>query len=204
MEKAFIRHLKDHLGLYLIVIAFFLGGIIAGTVTVNLLETDQIIQLTACLDNILKQFTVADSDLYQAAYRVLGNAVKEVGLVWFLGLTVIGIPLIVLLIFLKGFILGFTVGFLIEQKAFSGVAFSLLAILPPNLIYIPALFIAAILGLSFSLALLRGHTYGQGVFLKGFLSYSFLMLLLTLVIMIGGLIEVFLSPVFARVVMNYF
>ncbi len=204
MEKAFIRYFQAHLGLYLTIIIFFLGGIIVGTVTINLLEADQIIQLTAYLDNYLKQFHLSNTDAYQAAYGIFTNTSKEIGLLWFLGLSVIGGPLIVALIFLKGFISGFTVGFIIKQKAFSGVAFSLLAILPANLIYIPALFIAAISGLSFSLNLFHGHNYSQGALWKSLVCYSSIMMLAALVIMLGGLVEIYLSPIFARAVLNYF
>jgi stage II sporulation protein M len=144
MDQAVIRHIIEHRGLYLLVIAFFLLGIITGTVTVHFLQPEQNAQLATYLDSILAQFDTTTTSVEQAAYQVFSNAIKEIGLVWFLGLTVLGIPLIIILIFIKGFILGFTVGFLILQKALSGIAFSLLTLLPPNLIHIPVLFIAAI------------------------------------------------------------
>jgi len=65
------------------------------------------------------------------------------------------------------------------------------------------LFLAAIMGISFSITLLRGRN-GQESFFKGFLSYSFSMFLVTFAIMAGGLVEVYLSPIFARVVLSYF
>ncbi|QGP94056.1 Stage II sporulation protein M [Neomoorella glycerini] len=204
MERALARHIRDNLGIYLVIFFFFLGGIIAGTVTIYFLEQQQVIQLAAYLDNVLKQFNANDLSGYKGVYQAIINALKETGLVWFLGLTVIGIPLIVAIVFLKGFILGFTVGFLVQQKAFQGVALSLMAILPPNLIQIPALFVAAMLGISFSTGLLRGRSLSETGILPRFLAYSFFMLLVTLLVVGGGLVEVYLAPVFARVVLNYF
>ncbi|MDN5344890.1 MAG: stage sporulation protein, partial [Clostridia bacterium] len=107
-------------------------------------------------------------------------------------------------VFLKGFILGFTVGFLVQQKALQGIAFSLLAILPPNLIQIPALFMAAMLGISFSISLIQGHKMdGIGV-MPRFVAYSFFMLLVMVLLIGGGLLEAYLSPLFGRIVLNYF
>ncbi|AKX94286.1 stage II sporulation protein M [Neomoorella thermoacetica] len=204
MERALTRHLKDNLGLYLLVGFFFLAGIITGTIAVNFLEPQQVSQLGAYLDKVLSQFKGEGPGFNQAAYQALLGALRETGLIWFLGLTVIGIPLIIGLIFLKGLILGFTVGFLVQQKALQGMAFSFLALLPPNIIQIPALFIAAILGISFSIGLMRGRGQAEAAILPRFLTYSFLMLLVTLVLVGGGLVEGYLSPFFARIVLAYF
>lgn len=206
MERALARHIKDNLALYLVVFIFFLGGITAGTVTLYYLGQQQVIQLASYLDNLLKQLnnTHQIASWYSIFYQTFINALKEIGMVWFLGLTVIGLPLIVAIIFLKGFILGFTVGFLVQQKAYQGIAFSLLAILPPNLLEIPALFVAAILGISFSISLLRGRNIREAGFLPRFLAYTLLMFLVMVLVAGGGLVEAYLSPLFARVVLNYF
>lgn len=202
MEKALLSHIKDNLGLYLTVTLFFVGGIVTGTLVIQFLDRQHVIQLADYLDNIFKQFDGTTPELNKVVYQALINSIKETGLVWFLGLTVVGIPLVVAIIFLKGFVLGFTVGFIIEQKAFQGVAFSLLTILPPNLIQIPALFVATILSISFSLGLLRGNI--QTALWQRFFAYSIYMFFITLVLVGGGMVEAYLSPVFARVVLNYF
>ncbi|GEA15937.1 MAG: stage sporulation protein [Moorella sp. (in: firmicutes)] len=204
MERALARHIRDNLGLYLVIFFFFLGGIIAGTVTLYFLEEQQVLQLAAYLDNLLQQFNSSDISGYKVVQQAIINALKEIGLVWFLGLTVIGIPLIIVVVFLKGFILGFTVGFLVQQKAIHGVALSLMAIMPPNLIQIPALFVAAMLGISFSTSLMHGRSFNERGILPRFLNYSIFMLLVTLLVAGGGLVEAYLAPVFVRVVLNYF
>ena len=204
MERALVRHIKDNLVLYLVVFFFFLGGIIAGAVTVYFLDQQQAIRLAAYLDNLLKQFSSGELEWYRVVYQAFLSALREIGVVWFLGLTVIGIPLIMAMIVLKGFIMGFTVGFLVQQKALQGIALSLLAVMPPNLIQIPALFLAAIVGISFSVSLLHGRNPGDSGVLPRFMLYSFIMLLVIALVTGGGLVEAYLSPLFARVVMNYF
>ncbi|BCV21763.1 stage II sporulation protein M [Moorella sp. Hama-1] len=204
MERTLARHLHDNLGLYLLVGFFFLAGIIAGTVAVNFLEPQQVSQMGSYLGKLLDQFNGEGPAFNYAAYQALMSALKEMGLVWFLGLTVIGIPLIIGLVFFKGAILGFTVGFLVQQKALAGVVLSFLAILPPNIIQIPALFLAAVLGISFSISLMHSRSQVGGAILPRFLTYSFLMLLVAVLLIGGGLVEAYLSPFFARAVLAYF
>lgn len=202
MEKLLARHIKDNLGIYLVIFFFFLGGIVFGTISLNFLGEQQLLHLAAYLDNLLKQFNtgtiISDNLFYHAAL----DALKETGLIWFLGLTVIGIPLIVLFVFIKGFVLGFTVGFLIQQKALYGVALSLTAVMPANLLQIPALFLAAMFGISFSTGLIRGKIWERGI-LPGLLNYSLCMLLVALILAGGGLVEAYVAPFFIRLVLAY-
>lgn len=51
--------------------------------------------------------------------------VKYLGLMWILGISVIGMPIIFIMIFLKGIVVGFTVGFLVNQMGISGFSYPL-------------------------------------------------------------------------------
>lgn len=202
MEKLLARHIKDNLGIYMVIFFFFLGGIVFGTISLNFLGEQQLIQLAAYLDNLLRQFNTGTIKSDNLFYHAALDALKETGLIWFLGLTVIGIPLIIIFVFIKGFVLGFTVGFLIKQKAVHGLALSLTAVMPANLLQIPALFLAAMLGISFSTGLIRGRIWERGI-LPGLLNYSLCMLLVAVLLAGGGLVEAYLAPVFIRLVLAY-
>ena len=77
------------------------------------------------------------------------NQVKTVGLMWFLGLTVVGVPLILGMIFARAFSLGFTLGFLIQEKGKLGVVMALATVLPQNIFYIPFIIMGAVLSIGF-------------------------------------------------------
>ncbi|MFP3381015.1 stage II sporulation protein M, partial [Bacillus sp. SIMBA_069] len=80
-----------------------------------------------------------------------GFYAKTVAIMWVLGLSIIGLPMILLMLFLKGVVVGFTVGFLVNQLQWQGVTFAMMGILPQNLLVVPALFIVGVSGISFSL-----------------------------------------------------
>ena len=78
----------------------------------------------------------------------------SLGILWLLGLTVVGAPLVILLVGARGFILGFTVGFLVQEKTGQGLLLALVAVLPQNLFYVPGL-LGQILALYFTLSLFK-------------------------------------------------
>jgi stage II sporulation protein M len=111
-----------------------------------------------------------------------------------LGLTVIGLPLIMVVIFLRAFSLGFTLGFLIQQKAGTGVLVSLVSVLPQNLFYILGLLIAGVVAMNFSLNIVKNRNQGTNKLGLALLAYTTVMLLLLVVFGLGALIEAYFSP----------
>lgn len=166
---------------------------------VNYLCLDQQTKLQNYLDQVFSSLSDQNSfDRNTAAWdTVLGNVEIAVAL-WFLGLTVIGLPLIVLIILARGFILGFTVSFLARQKSLEGTVLIALGIFPQNLLYIPALLVGGVLAISFSLYLIKGRFSVTSALWTKFMLYTLLMLLVTLVLIFAGLIEGFAAPSFLR------
>ncbi len=124
------------------------------------------------------------------------NQAKSIIAVWFLGLTIIGMPIILGVVFLKGFSLGFTISFLVKEKAVSGVMISILSILPQNLVFIPLLIIWSVVGINFTIYIAKGRSMGGMPLSKGFISYTVLLLVSLVIVLIGSLMEAYLSPWF--------
>ncbi|MGI9951558.1 stage II sporulation protein M [Moorellaceae bacterium AZ2] len=204
MDRALARHLQQNIVLYLLVGCVFVGGILLGAVVVLLLGEGHQVELTAHLDNLLQRLVVAEPLAGAVTVQAALKGIKEIGFFWILGLTVIGSPLIVASVLSKGFVLGFTVAFLVQEKSLQGVALSLLSVLPFNIIRLPALLAGAVLALSFSWSLAKGSLgLKGGGFLGQLVMYSLVMGFLALVIMGSGLIEAYLAPPLARIVLQY-
>ena len=130
-------------------------------------------------------------------YAFLNQAKSIIG-IWFLGLTVIGMPLILALVLLKGFSLGFTIGFLVQEKAGAGILISILSILPQNLVYIPLLIIWSVVGINFSVFIATGRQGRVASLGRALVSYTMLMLVFLLIILMGAFIEAYFSPWFLK------
>jgi stage II sporulation protein M len=141
--------------LYFLVLVFFAAGIAAGAFTVDALSS---VQKEELINYFQSFFTVLDQEPVQSAVifkQSLINNSQFVILIWLLGITVIGVPLILLIVGIKGFIVGFSVSFLVEGMGLKGLLFAVAAILPQNLLIVPGIIAAAVLGISFSISMLR-------------------------------------------------
>ena len=124
----------------------------------------------------------------------VGSQAKTAALMWFLGLTVVGVPLILGLIFARAFSLGFTLGFLIQEKGSLGLVIGLSSVVPQNVIYVPFLLMGAVLCLNFSLFLVRGRFQARAELWQNFVLYTLAMIGITVILLLGALVESYLSP----------
>ncbi|CAM3239785.1 stage II sporulation protein M [Brevibacillus invocatus] len=195
---------KEHQSLYWFTIVLFTMGIIFGAVLVNSLPLSQKQELHGFLQyffNTLGQEGIPDTrPHFQESF---GHYAKTVGIMWVLGLSIIGLPMILLILFLKGVVVGFTVGFLVNQMQWQGVTFAMMGVLPQNLLVVPALFIIGVSGISFSLRLIKTRLLSKrdGI-MPHFVGYTVLVISMLAVLTIASLFETFVSPRLMQLVLN--
>ena len=106
-------HIREHSSIYLFVIVLFLMGVIFGAVVVNSLSFEQkedlYYYLTQFFGEVSNGKIATSSELFKQSF--LHNS-KFIGLMGLLGISVIGLPIILIFLFMKGIVVGFTVGFL--------------------------------------------------------------------------------------------
>jgi len=189
------QHIKENRLQYMLILLLFISGVILGDFKVLGLEGGVRSHLVDLIDNYLKGGGEVGLDGQSLLYTSFLNQAKSVIGIWFLGLTVIGIPLILGWVFLRGFALGFTIGFLIQEKAAAGIILSLISILPQNIVYIPLLIVWSVVAINFSLFVVKGRQAGRIMSLgRTLLGYSVLMCFFMLFALLGALIEAYLSP----------
>ncbi len=189
---------------YFTVAVMFVVGVGFGAVANNALDQRQKQELITMLDNLvyglnsntdLSEQVVVQDELWQSTILML--------VIWFLGLTVIGIPLIVIIVFLRGFVLGFAVGFLIRELAYRGMLIALVAILPSNLIAIPAIVLAGTTAVTFSMQLFRTQSRQSHLTLRNVARYTGTMAINTTILGVSVLVSGYLTPVFMRWIVRW-
>ncbi len=203
LKKAIEKQVMNNLLLYIIVLVFFAGGIAAGAFTMDALSSvqkEELVNYFQSFFNVLGEETVQSVVVFKQS--LLNNS-QFIIIIWVLGITVIGIPLILLLVGIKGFIIGFSVSFLVEEMGFKGLLFALAAILPQNLLIVPGIIMAGVLGISFSLSMLgRKKTKSKKSFSSELIVYTMNILLVLAIILAGSLIEGYITPVFMKLFSN--
>jgi len=186
------QHIRNNRWQYIVIGLVFLVGLVMGSQKVEGLEGGVRDYLMELIDNYLQEGEKAPIYGPGILLAALTTQAKTLLAIWFLGLTVIGVPLILAVVFLRGYALGFTVGFLVHQKGWAGIIMSILSILPQNLVYIPLLIIWSVIAVNFSSYLIGNHA---GLSLgKTLVNYSLLLAVFLVLFMAGAFIEAYLSP----------
>ncbi|GAB3052453.1 stage II sporulation protein M [Virgibacillus ainsalahensis] len=148
-------HLREHATIYLFMIILFLTGIIFGAIIVNSMSFVQKQDLFFYLERFFGQIV---NDQHIDNVEILKSSlfyhVKYLLLLFVLGLSVIGLPVIWILLFIKGMVVGFSVGFIVNQLGAEGLLLAALSIAPQNILIIPVYIVAGSLSMIFSLTLL--------------------------------------------------
>lgn len=188
------QHVNENRWQYLLIAVIFLVGLIVGDYKALDLAGNVKSHLLIMIDDYLQGGTDADLNKQVIFYNAFINQAKSVVAIWFLGLTIIGMPLILGLVFMKAFSLSFTISFLIKEKAGAGILVSILSILPQNLVYIPLLLIWSVVGINFSIYIAKSKTGGIALLGRQVMNYTILMLMALGLVLAGALIEAYLSP----------
>jgi len=207
-QELIYRHIKGNIIIYFFVCLFFMIGISAGVFTVKALSDYQKQELISYMRSFFQVLQSNPVDEFSVLKQSLVNNLQTGILIWLLGITDVGFPLILLLVAIRGLIIGFTVGFLIEQMSWRGILFSLCSVLPHNLLIIPSILVISVIGVSFSIMLIKNklqkhYPYHQPSIFKQFIYYSSIIFMIFIVIVIGCLIEAYITPVFMKVISKY-
>ncbi len=176
------------------VLAAFVLGSLVGALALNALTPHDRLVLHAAVAQFVNQGArgVRTPPLFGQA--VLDN-LKVLGLIYALGVSVAGLPLVLLALFFRGFVLGFAVGFFVNTMPGAGVGVALVAIVLPNLVLVPAWLVAGSGGLAFASRLLRTADWRRGPPLaRAFADYTLVTLAGAALVVVGSALQTLAAP----------
>ncbi|MGN1400583.1 MAG: stage II sporulation protein M [Bacillus sp. (in: firmicutes)] len=198
LQAVAYQHIREHSSLYIFIVVLFLMGVICGSVIVNSLSITQKEDLFYYLNRFFgeagNKSLITPMDMFLGSLK---HNLQFIGIIWILGISIIGIPVILILLFLKGVMVGFTVGFLVNSMGWKGFLIAIGSILPQNLIMVPLTIFITVVALTFCIQII------QRVFLKNVrqsmkpMMLQYLLAFVICAVFIGGagLIEAYFSPV---------
>lgn len=208
MWTAIIEHIQKRAALYLFSAVLFMTGTAFGAMTVNSMEPVQKSELYSYVKEFFGQSSAGSvanpADLFVESFL---HNMKFTGAMWIAGISIIGLPLIFVLLFLKGAVTGFSVGFLIQQMKWDGLLLSVSAILPQNVILVPVFLFTAVMSASCSIRLVQRITARRTMPIhigKGFAAYAGYVAAGTAAILLASLTEAFVSSQIMNILVNKF
>ncbi|KJE26701.1 stage II sporulation protein M [Geobacillus kaustophilus] len=197
LKSAIAVHWREHASLYVFVIVLFLMGVVFGAIVVNSLgfsqKQDLYYYLTQFFGQVSKDNIASAHDMFRQSYM---HNVKYTALMWVLGISVIGLPIILVLLFFKGVVVGFTVGFLVNQMGWRGFLLSFVSIMPQNLVALPLMIVMGVISISFSLHMVRNQFMKRphGSMFPMVMRYAAAMAAVALGLLLSSAVEAYLSP----------
>lgn len=196
-------HVEENSSIYTFTIVLLVMGVVFGAIIVNSLALSEKQDLLI----YLKQFFGEMSDNHFASPEAMfsqsfSHNVKYIGFMWILGLSIIGLPIILVLLFLKGAVVGFTVGFLVNQMGWHGLLLSFVSVLPQNLLLVPAFIVVSSASVAFSLKMIRQQFIrkSSAPILPQFMRYSLLVTVVCAILFLVSLFEAYVSPILMKAI----
>lgn len=198
------KHIQENFWLYIISILCVFTGIILGIYSVKYMGELEQNNLVNYLMNFIDPSNTNGISYKLIFLQSIKNNLPVIIFLWFLGLTIVGIPIIIIIDLLKGFTVGFTFSFMISGIGKSGIGIAILGVLPQNLIYIPCIIFASVVSMEFSIMLLKDKFNKQGTssLSSRIIYYSVIFMALVIFLFIGIIIESYIAPYFVKTLIN--
>ncbi|MTI48176.1 MAG: stage II sporulation protein M [Firmicutes bacterium] len=205
LSELFNRHFRENFFIYFVSILSLMIGVSVGAITIKILNTNQKHELISFFDSFFKVLNESSISSLDLLKQSLFNNLQTVLLIWILGIIVIGIPVIIGVLIMRGFVIGFTVGFLIEGFGFKGFLFAIFAVLPQNIFIIPSILIISVIAFKFSIVIIKNKIKKapRYNFMNRVSKYSISILMISSLMVIGSIVEAYITPIFMRLISSY-
>jgi stage II sporulation protein M len=194
------RRTADSITLYVFIGVLFAVGVVFGALAVHSLTLEQQQNLSGDLDRFIRMMEAGMfPDKAETFWDRFFFYAKWIGLIGVLGMTVVGLPLVLALDFLKGSLVGFAIGTVVSEHGWKGLVFSLASVAPPNIIVVPAIVLASAASISFAMHVIRFRLLqSKGRLLPAFASLCSMLGLMLLAVTAAALVEAYISPALMR------
>jgi len=188
---------------YLIILAVFACGLTAGSMSAVRMDKSKSEELSAYIQDFMQKAEGVSFESARMARNAMINNSITVAAIYVLGLTVIGMPVTLAILFVRGFVIGFAVGFLTRDLSMGGLLLTAAAILPHNLLYIPAMCFGTASSVMFGLLLWK-RNFDTGIAIwPRLLRYTGVMTVVLLVSLGAGLVEGYITPQFTKMAAGF-
>lgn len=198
LKNMILGYINENIKIYAIVTLMFLIGWVIGIIFVNNSQEVQQEQINGYINTFIQGIK---SDAEISKPEILKNSIlSNLGitvLLWFLGSTVIGMPLIYIVILYKGYSVGCTISAIVASLGTGkGIVFILSTMLLQSIIYIPCLLSLAVSGVKLYKQIMEDRRT-ENIKIQ-ILRHSIFCVFIFLMLVIAALIETYISTNIAQ------
>lgn len=176
----FKQYFKVNRRLFLFLSVIIVIGIIAGSIFSIILKEEDLKLVTDYLMNYVDSINKMNINLTDGFISNLLSQLLIILIIWILGFSIIGIPIIFFLFFYKCFIFGFTVGSIIINYKVKGILLSVIYMFPHHIINLLILMVLIIYSYQLSLKILQAVLKKREISFKNITSNYFIVLMINI------------------------
>ena len=195
LKNIIIEFIKENIKTYLILTIIFFIGLTLGVIFVNNANETQANQISGYINN----YQISTKELLKNS---IINNVGIAVLLWFLGSTVIGFPLIYVVVGYKGYCIGYTVSSVMATVGTGkGIIFIIATMLIQNIIYIPTILTLSVSGIKLYRLIMEDRRR-ENIKLQ-ILKHTIFSILMLILLLISSLLETYVSGNLSSIFLKY-
>lgn len=186
--------------LYRIIITLMIFGIISGILFIFFISKESKTKALVSIKSFFDLMNTSTGVNYgKSLLNTLVNNIGYVLLIWLLGISIIGLPITIVLAFMKSFIVGFSISSIISCYKAKGILGAFLYVFPHQIIILFIYLLLSFYSISFSIKLFKSLFLKQTINFRVVMQKYIKILLISLIgIIIVSLYEVFISTYFIK------
>ena len=203
IKQLILNHFYENIKAYIIVIIIFIIGIVAGVIFINTNETQGTeIQnyITSFINSLKQDYHIDKLELLK---KSLGDNFILILTMWFIGSTVIGIPIIFGIVLFRGFCIGYTVSSIIASLGVQkGLIFLFTTVFLQNLIFIPVVICMTVSCIRLYKSIMRDKRR-ENIKLE-IIRHTLFSIVLIIFLIVAALVESYISTNLLMICINLF
>ncbi|MBP3635152.1 MAG: stage II sporulation protein M [Bacilli bacterium] len=203
MYNNYKKELSKKNNILILISVVFILGIIFGSIYITILETEEKTTILNQVESYFLNNKIGFEDKIEIFKNTLISNLTYIASMWVLGLSVIGMPIVFIMIFFKSFVLGFSVSSIFAKYGFKGIIGVLVYLFPSSIVLsIFSLFLATYsIIISFKIA--NSAFTKKTINFKTFMGRYFFILLVGIILsVLCSLFDTFLSPYLTKIFTN--
>lgn len=183
------------------VVLIFVIGLITGSLFINFINKDDKVLLTNQVGTFFENVKGLSKSVFgmNAFINFLINNYLQLLLIFVLGISMIGVIVVIFILFFKGFTLGVTLSSIILKYQIKGVLGCLLYVFPVMILNIFIYLFISFFAVHASIKFLKAFIKKDGLNFKSFLGKYLLSFIISLVFMLGCcLLDAFITPLLLK------
>lgn len=178
-------------------------GIIFGSLFITIISKEDQTLVQSYIEKFMQSVQAGKLSYLDAIKNTLISNLSFTTIIWLLGISIIGIPIIVFMYFTKSFIIGFTVASFILKYKFKGIIYAVIYIFPHHFINLIVFTLLLVYAIKFSYYLLTSILKKRTIHLKTLMNpYFRIFMIVVISLFITAIYETFAVPYFVKQIIS--